>query len=124
MAAKKQRDSYEKKIHSLQQKNQILGTKAARSDLESDTIRHNMQLEQKNLQKRLNEVERQKDELEYMLKMKNPGQVPSSYWSIFEQEQKNMAELSTISKHLDTLDNYQRKQLSSFEGKRKCVFSV
>jgi hypothetical protein len=52
-----------------------------------------------------------------MLKMKNPGQVPSSYWSIFEQEQKNMAELSTISRHLDTLDTYQRRQMSVFEGK-------
>ena len=52
-----------------------------------------------------------------MLKVKNPGAVPSSYWTIMEQEQRNINELSSMNKHLDTLDQYQKKQLSMFEGK-------
>ncbi len=90
LLAQQQKDSHLKKISSLQQKVQvcfltdcpylkILETKSARGDLEVDSIRHNMEIENRSLLKRLNELERRKDELEYLLKMKNPGAIPSSY---------------------------------------------
>ncbi len=33
-----------------------------------------------------------------------------------EQEQRNLAELSSMSQHLASLESYQRQQLDAFEG--------
>ena len=124
--AKKEREAFQRKIAIQQKKTEVYETRQNRENLEGESFRQTLVLENRQLTKRLNEAERRREELEYMLKLRSTSDFGSSHgsinplstshWQLEEQENRNVAELRSLSRHLSDLESYQHAQMKSFSG--------